>query len=149
MCRPPCCKPSSEGTGIAAVAVVAGAAFAVAKIGPVVARIFHLAIEVLTIVTLTCAAAAAAILVTWATVRIIRMRRKPPLGICRLSQPEADAQRIAQPRPQLAVEQIRAGQADALIGYRISPPVAPVPFRCEPRELSPHDTRQGGHDGRP
>jgi hypothetical protein len=75
MCRPSCCKPSNEGAGIAAVAVIAGAAFAYAKIGPVVARIWHIAVEVLTIVTLTAAIAAAAIVVIWATARIISSRR--------------------------------------------------------------------------
>jgi hypothetical protein len=76
MCRPPCCQPPShEGTGITVVAVVIGAAVAYAKIGPAVARIWHLAVEALNIFTLTCAAVAAGILVTWATARIIRTRR--------------------------------------------------------------------------
>jgi hypothetical protein len=77
MCRrPSCCQPPShEGAGIAAVAVIIGAAYAYAKIGPAVARIWHLAVEALTIFTLTCAAAAAGILVTWATAHIIRTRR--------------------------------------------------------------------------
>jgi hypothetical protein len=75
MCRPSCCKPSNEGAGVAAVAVIAGAAFAYAKIGPAVARIWHIAVEALTIFTLTAASAAAAIVVTWATARIIGGRR--------------------------------------------------------------------------
>ena len=76
MCRPSCCRQSShEGAGIAAVAVIAGAAVAYAKIGPALARIWHLAVEALTIFTLGCAAAAAGIVVTWATARIIRTRR--------------------------------------------------------------------------
>jgi hypothetical protein len=75
MCRPSCCKPSNDGAGIAAVAVIAVTAFAYAKIGPAVARIWHIAVEALTIFTLTCAAAAAGILVTWATARIIGSRR--------------------------------------------------------------------------
>jgi hypothetical protein len=76
MCRPSCCRErSNEGAGFAAVAVIAGAAFAYAKIGPAVARIWHLAVEALAIVTLTAAAAAAAILITWATARIIGSRR--------------------------------------------------------------------------
>jgi hypothetical protein len=76
MCRrPSCCQPSNEGTGIAAVAIIAAAAYAYAKIGPVAARIWHLAVEALTISTLACAAAAAGIVVTWATARIIRTRR--------------------------------------------------------------------------
>jgi hypothetical protein len=75
MCRPSCCKPSNDGAGIAAVAVIVGGAFAYAKIGPAVARIWHIAVEALTIFTLTAASAAAAIMVTWATARIIRSRR--------------------------------------------------------------------------
>ena len=74
MCRPPCCQPPDDGAGIAAVAVIAAVLVAV-KIGPAVARIWHIAVEALTIFTLTCAAAAACILVTWATVRIIGSRR--------------------------------------------------------------------------
>ena len=75
MCRPSCCKPSNEGAGIAAVAVIAGGAFVYAKIGPAVARIWHLAIEALAIFMLTAASAVVAIVVTWATARIIRSRR--------------------------------------------------------------------------
>ena len=74
MCRPPCCKPPGNGNGIAAVAVIA-AVFVAVKIGPAVARIWHIAVEALTIFTLTCAAAAACIMATWATARIIGSRR--------------------------------------------------------------------------
>ena len=74
MCRPSCCKPSGDGASIAAVAVIAAAAFAAAKIGPAVARIWHIAVEALTIFTLTAASAAACILVTLATARIIGSR---------------------------------------------------------------------------
>ena len=75
MCRPSCCKPSGDGASIVAVAVIAAAVFAAAKIGPAVARIWHIAVEALTIFTLTAASAAACILVTWATARIIGSRR--------------------------------------------------------------------------
>ena len=74
MCRPPCCKPPDEGAGIAAVAVIA-AVLVGFKIGPDVARIWHIAVEALTIFTLTVASAAAVILVTWAVTRIIGSRR--------------------------------------------------------------------------
>ena len=74
MCRPPCCQPPDDGAGIAAVAIIAAVLVAV-KIGPAVARIWHIAVEALTIFTLTCAAAAACILVTWATARLIGSRR--------------------------------------------------------------------------
>jgi hypothetical protein len=75
MCRPSCCKPSGDGASIAAVAVIAAAVFAAAKIGPAVARIWHIAVEALTIFTLTAASAAACILVTLAMARIIDSRR--------------------------------------------------------------------------
>jgi hypothetical protein len=77
MCRrASCCQPPShDGAGIAAVAVVIGGAYAYAKIGPEVARIWHLAIEALIIFTLGCAAAAAGIVITWTTAHYIRTRR--------------------------------------------------------------------------
>ena len=74
MCRPSCCKPSNEGAGIAAVAVIAGTAFVAVKIGPIVARILHLVVEVLTIIMLTAATALACIVLAWLTVRIARWR---------------------------------------------------------------------------
>ena len=76
MCRPSCCQPPDDGAGIAAVAVIA-AVFAAAKIGPAVARIWHIAVEAVTIFTLTCAAAVTVILVSWAVTRIIGSRRAP------------------------------------------------------------------------
>jgi hypothetical protein len=77
MCRPSCCnKSSSEGAGIAAVAVVIGAAFVAVKIGPIVARILHVVVEVLTIITLTAAAALACLLLGWLTVCIVRWRNR-------------------------------------------------------------------------
>jgi hypothetical protein len=74
MCRPSCCKPSNEGAGIAAVAVIAGTAFVAVKIGPIVARILHLVVEVLTIIMLTAVTALACIVLGWLTVRIVRWR---------------------------------------------------------------------------
>jgi hypothetical protein len=75
MCRPSCCnKSSSDGAGIAAVAVIGGAAVIAVKIGPIVARILHVIVEVLTIITLTAAAALVCIVVTWLTVRFVRWR---------------------------------------------------------------------------
>jgi hypothetical protein len=91
MCRrPSCCRePSHEGAGIAAVAVVIGGAYAYAKIGPAVARIWHTAVEALTIFTLTCAAAAAGIMVTWATARFLRTRRAPRQAVVVRVSPDA------------------------------------------------------------
>jgi hypothetical protein len=72
MCRPSCCKPSHEGAGITAVAVIAAGAIVAVKIGPIVARILHLIVEVLTIIMLTAASALVCIVLAWLTVRILR-----------------------------------------------------------------------------
>ena len=73
MCRPPCCDNSrGQGTGIAAVAIILGAAFIAAKAGPIVAGITHIALEAIRIVALTAAAVLALAVLTWLTVMIVR-----------------------------------------------------------------------------
>src|SRR5213592_4253033 len=73
MCRLPCCDNSrGQGTGIAAVAIVLGAAFIAAKVGPVVARIIHITLEVIRIATLTAAAVLALAALAWLTITIVR-----------------------------------------------------------------------------
>jgi hypothetical protein len=92
MCRASCCKPpGNEGAGIAAVAVIAGAAFAYAKIGHAVTEILHTATVVLTILLLTAVAALAAILITWTAAHLIRTRRAHRQAVLRLI-PSADPQ---------------------------------------------------------
>jgi hypothetical protein len=73
MCRPSCCNNSSrEGAGITAIAVIATGAIVAVKIGPIVARIIHLIVEVLTIIMVTAASALVCIVLAWLTVRILR-----------------------------------------------------------------------------
>jgi hypothetical protein len=73
MCKPSCCNNSgSQGTGIAAVAVIIGAALVAAKVGPIVARIIHTVLEVLRIVALTTSLVLALAVVTWAVIVITR-----------------------------------------------------------------------------
>jgi hypothetical protein len=98
MCRPSCCKPSNEGAGIAAVAVIAAGAVVAVKIGPIVARIIHLAVEVLTIIMLTAATALACIVVGWLTVCIVRWR---------LRRRSAHPQTTLRPVPTAASDHIR------------------------------------------
>jgi hypothetical protein len=95
MCRPSCCKPSNEGTGIAAAAVIAVAGFAYTKIGPAMATILHTITVVLTVLLLTAVTVLAAILVTWATVRIVRTRRAHRQAVPRLI-PSAGQQELDQ-----------------------------------------------------
>jgi hypothetical protein len=79
MCKPPCCNNSgSQGTGIAAVALIIGAALIAAKIRPVVANIVHVAVEVIRLIALTIGVVLALVAVTWAAIMITRwqLRRK-------------------------------------------------------------------------
>ena len=78
MCKRSCCchNKSAEGAGVAAIAVIATGAIVAVKIGPIVARILHLVVEVLTIIMLTAASALAAIVLTWVTARIVRWRAR-------------------------------------------------------------------------
>ena len=78
MCKRSCCchSNSREGAGIAAIAVIAAGAIVAVKIGPIVARIIHLAVEVFTIIMLTAATALTCIVVGWLTVRIVRVRAR-------------------------------------------------------------------------
>ena len=73
MCRPSCCNNSGgQGAGIAAVAVIIGAALVAAKIGSIVAGIIHTIVEVLRIVALTTGLVLALAVITWAIIMITR-----------------------------------------------------------------------------
>jgi hypothetical protein len=73
MCRPSCCDNSGgQGAGIAAVAIIIGAALIVAKIGPIVARIVHIAFEVIRFAALTTGLVLALAVITWAAIMITR-----------------------------------------------------------------------------
>jgi hypothetical protein len=73
MCRPSCCDNSGgQGTGVAVVALMLGAALIVAKIGPVVAQIVHVALEVIRIAALTAGAVLAVAVAAWLAVMTVR-----------------------------------------------------------------------------
>jgi hypothetical protein len=79
MCRPSCCdKSGGQRTGIAAVAVIIGAALVAARIGPIVADIIHTAVEVIRLIALVTGLLVALAVVTWAVIVLIRwqLRRK-------------------------------------------------------------------------
>ena len=79
MCRPSCCNNSGgQGAGIAAVAIIIGAALVAAKIGPIVAKIVHVAVEVIRFAALTTGMVVALAVLSWATITITRwqLRRK-------------------------------------------------------------------------
>jgi hypothetical protein len=73
MCRPSCCdKNGGQGTGIAAVALIIGAALIAAKIGPIVAHIIHVVLEVIRLVALTTGLVVALAAITGAAITITR-----------------------------------------------------------------------------
>jgi hypothetical protein len=73
MCRPSCCDNSGgQGAGIAAVALIAIGTLIVAKIGPIVARIVHVVLEVIRIAALTTAAVLAVAIVAWLAAMTVR-----------------------------------------------------------------------------
>src|SRR5689334_1691089 len=73
MCRPSCCGNSGgQGAGIAAVALILGAALIVAKIGPIVAQIIHIALEVIRFAALSTGLVLALAAITWAAIMITR-----------------------------------------------------------------------------
>src|SRR5215510_11900126 len=79
MCRPPCCnKSDGQGAGIAAVAVIMVAALIAAKIGPIVARIIHVVLDVIRLVALTTGLVLALAVLTWAAIVIThwQLRRR-------------------------------------------------------------------------
>jgi hypothetical protein len=73
MCRPSCCNNSGgQGAGIAAVAIILEAALIVAKIGPIMAQIVHVALEVIRIAVLTVCAVLAIAVIMWLAVMTVR-----------------------------------------------------------------------------
>jgi len=73
MCRPSCCDNSGgQGAGIAAVALIAIGTLIVAKIGPIVAQIVHIALEVIRITALTAGAVLAVAVAAWLAVMTMR-----------------------------------------------------------------------------
>src|SRR5215510_6413585 len=77
MCRPSCCNNSGgQGSGLAAVAVIMVAALVAAKIGPIVAHIMHVALDVIRFVALTTGLVLALAVITWAAIVITRWQRQ-------------------------------------------------------------------------
>jgi hypothetical protein len=74
MRRPPCCKPRSQAPGIAAVALIIGAGILAGKGRLIADRVLHDVIEVLRIAAVTTGAIAAAGIMTWIVILLVRWR---------------------------------------------------------------------------
>ena len=136
MCRPSCCDNSGgQGAGIAAVALIAIGALIAAKIGPIVAKIVHIALEVIRIAALTAGAVLAVAVAAWLAVMTVRW------WLC-----HRGAQRQATPQPVNAtvcqnvpagdrLECLACGGSGKVLqlidGSRYHPGVCPV---CEPAQ---------------
>ena len=136
MCRPSCCdKPGGQGAGIAAVALIAIGTLIVAKLGPIVARIVHVLLEVIRIAALTAAAVLAVAVAAWLAAMTMRWWLR-----------HRGAQRQATPQPVNATiwQNVPAGDRSACMACggsgtvlkaigasRYQPGACPV---CEPAE---------------
>jgi hypothetical protein len=133
MCRPSCCDNSrGQGTGIAAVAIILGAGFIVAKIGPIVARIIHIALEVIRLAALTTGLVLALTAVTWAAITLAQWQSQRRGGWA------ANSTRVVVTRPREQAEQpdcLACGGSGTVLkaigGSRYQPSACPV---CEPAE---------------
>ena len=136
MCRPSCCDNSGgQGAGIAAVAIILGAALIVAKIGPIVAHIVHIALAVIRTVAMTAGAVLAVAVAAWLAVSIVRWW---------LRQRGARRQAIPQPVNAAAWQPMAASDGSGCLAYggsgkvlraigcnRYQPGACPA---CEPAE---------------
>jgi hypothetical protein len=133
MCRPSCCDNSrGQGAGIAAVALILIGTLIVAKIGPVVARVVHVALEVIRIAAMTAGVVLAVAALAWLAVVIVRWRLR-----------HHGAQQQAIPQPVNAWQDVPVGNRSSClacggsgtvlraIGDKYHPGVCPV---CEPAE---------------
>jgi uncharacterized membrane protein len=137
MCRPSCCDNSGgQGAGIAAVALILIGALIVAKIGPIVAQIGHIALEVIRIAVVTAAAVLAVAVITWAVVMITRWQLRRTASAAGQTQVvvtptiRVSASRASRPADCLACG--GSGRVlKAIGGSRYQPGACPV---CEPAQ---------------
>ena len=136
MCRPSCCNNTGgQETGIAAVALIIGAALVAVKIGPIVAHIIHVVLDLIRLVALTTGLVVALAVLTWTAIVLTRWQlRRRTLAAART--PVA-----TMPTVGFAADQV-SGPADCLAcggtgtvlraingGDRCQPGACPV---CEP-----------------
>jgi hypothetical protein len=78
MCRPSCCTSSSRnsgGTGLAVIAILIAAAIVAAKIGPTLAEIGRVALDVAGIAALTAVSVLVLAAAIWLAIRLTRRYR--------------------------------------------------------------------------
>jgi hypothetical protein len=135
MCRPSCCNNSGgQGIGIAAVALILGAALIVAKIGPIAAQIARIALEAIRIAALTTGLVLALAVITWAAITVTRwqLRRMAPAA-SQTHMVAAPAIWISASRASRPADCLACGGSGQVLkaigGSRYQPGACPV---CEP-----------------
>jgi len=138
MCRPSCCDNSGgQGAGIAAVAIIIGAALIVAKIGPMVAQIVHIVLEVIRIAALTTGLVLALAVITWAAIMITRWQLRRTASAAGQTQViAAPAIRVSASRASRPADCLACGGCGTVLkaigdGSRYQPGACPV---CQPAE---------------
>jgi hypothetical protein len=135
MCRPSCCDNSGgQGAGIAAVAIIVGAAFIVAKIGPMVAQIAHVLLEVIRFAALTSGLVLALAVITWAAITITRWQLRRTAAFASQTQVvAAPTSRVSASRASRPADCLACGGSGQVLkaigGSRYQPGACPV---CEP-----------------
>jgi hypothetical protein len=137
MCRPSCCdNAGGQGTGVAAVAIIIGAALIVAKIGPIVAQIAHIVMEVIRIAALTTGLVLALAAITWAAIMITRWQLRRAASAAGQTQViAAPAIRVSPSRASRPADCLACGGSGQVLraidsgGSRYQPGACPV---CEP-----------------
>ena len=135
MCRPPCCNHSGgQGTGIATVAIIIGAALIAAKIGPILARIVHTVSEVIRLAALATGLVVAVAVLTWAAITITRWQlRRSALAAARTRAVSMPAMRVTATQGSRPADCLACGGTGtvlrAISGGQYQPGVCPV---CEP-----------------
>ena len=109
MCRPSCCDNSGgQEAGIAAVALLIGAALVAAKIGLIVAHIINVVLDLIRLAALTTGVVVALAVLTWVTIVVTRWQlRRRALAAARTPV-------VTMPTIGLAAEQV-SRPADCLV----------------------------------
>jgi hypothetical protein len=135
MCRRSCCdKSGGQGLGIAAVAIIMGAAFIAARIGPAVARVVHIALEVIRVVALTTGIVVVFAVLAGAVMTITRWQSRrhaalAPSWVQRVDSSDQEHVEPADHRPACLACGGSGTVLRAISGSRYQPSECPV---CEP-----------------
>jgi hypothetical protein len=135
MCRPPCCnKSGGQDAGLAAVALIMLAALIAAKIGPVVAKIVHVVLDVIRLVALTTGLVLALVVITWAAIAITRwLPRRSALAASRTRVVTMSAMRVTATQRSCSADCLACGGSGSVLraigSGRYQPGECPV---CEP-----------------